>query len=368
MPPGPGPERDAFILDRVVSGAIDPISFATITAKTPDGKHVGTFEIMADALRLDGVRVNVSARLAQQIADVLGASLLTAKLADLLYLQRGVTLLPSPQPISASTLAMVEHSARIDAEIRAALTAGTKLLPTDARQTVGKHWILDNDTSVHAETTACNYGWHFPGPTFGGSAWESAVTPGLRLIQGRGWAHTLDHVDYSQTCVLVANLCTVDGQPAHLADVFTSTELAPLASAQGPLKVLRQAGVPFYVRPGPRGGGLTGAEDVQLPLHPPDVARCPHVTYPALASVEPWRGSVAPEMHAWAQRQLVYPLGTVIRDTVAGRPVVGRVECHPPEKSIPVWHKGVTIYTPLDPSSGSPLMVAPPGWPSSGAQ
>jgi hypothetical protein len=211
------------------------VVWVPLASNTPDG-HNATFYVTADALKLEGVRFNVSARLQQRIADALGCLLLTAKLADLLWLQRGVTLLPSPQAITSSTKAMQQHSARVDALLQAGSPQGPIV------QSVGKHWILDNDTLSHPGK-ACNYGWHFPGTSLGGSKWGAAVTPPLRLIQDRGWFHDEKHIDYSQTACLVSRACLVDGVKRDLADVLRDPQLAPLVSHQGPLRLLRQPGV-----------------------------------------------------------------------------------------------------------------------------
>jgi hypothetical protein len=359
LPPQAGPARDAAILARIGSKDYDPIVWAELPVS--GAGHDVTLYAMADALKMDGVRINVSARVAQQIADALQCVLLTAKLADLLWLARSpATLLPSPQPIASSTLSTEQHSSRIDAQLAAAGLAPTPAAPA-VYQTVGKHWILDNDTASHAGK-ACNYGWHFPGASFDGQTWEPAVTAGLRVVQGRGWAHDVDHVDYSQTCVLAARACDVDGSKRDLVDVYVDPQLAPLVSAQGPLKFTRQPGVALYAAP----------PDVWIPIKPPSVGACPDVQLAPLASVVPWSGTAPANLQAWATAMLRYPLGTIIRDTVSGVPVVARLECHDyygahPELA-PKWHKGVSLYRPAQADALGklqPLLSPPPGWPGS---
>ena len=117
LPPNAGPERDAAILQRITDGTFDPIQWATINSSIKD--HTGEFQVFTDALKIDGVRINVSAELEQKIADILECSLLTPKLADMIWEQRQVTLTPSPQPIASSTQAMIDHSGRIDAQLEA---------------------------------------------------------------------------------------------------------------------------------------------------------------------------------------------------------------------------------------------------------
>ncbi len=233
LPPQPGPARDAAILDAVRKGSV-VVKWAAIN--TEIAGHKATFTVFADALMMDGVRVNVSATLEQQIADLLSCSLLTPKLADEVWLQRKVAILPSPQPISASTQAMIDHSKRVDALIAQA-GGGDGIIST-----VGKHWVIANGLETH-KGKAENYGWHFPGSTFIGQSFEGAVTPPGRVIQGQGWAHDPSHVDYSQTCVLVQRKCKVDGVSMDIQKVLQDPELAGLASHEGVVRVLRQPGV-----------------------------------------------------------------------------------------------------------------------------
>lgn len=261
LPPDAGPARDQAILARLRASASDPgamtLRWGTVESQVTG--HAGRFHVFADALKIDGTRILVSAALAQTIADELGCMLLTPKLADLLWAQRTVTLRPRPQPATAqmgSTAAMVAQSEWIDGQIASLPDLGTLNLdpvgggPSAIVQTVGKHWVLTNQLLAHPGR-AVNYGWHFEG-TFPGadgkpSTWApcaSLAGPGCRVIQGMGWAHDAQHTDYSQNCVLVARACEVDGREMDLAGVLADPELAPLVSHEGPLKILRQPGVP----------------------------------------------------------------------------------------------------------------------------
>lgn len=240
------PDREAYFLDRVRAGSYD-VTWLPI-ASTHQG-HMARFWVSGDAMKVDGVRINVSAYAQQQIADLVGASLLTPKLADLLYMEADIILPPMPRPITSSTEAMVDQSQKLDDAIMQAVgslaAAQNRLV-----QTVGKHWVIDNDLLSHPGR-AENYGWHFRGPSFGGLHGEATAslakdpTSGavLRLIQGRGWAHDMYHADYSQNCVLVLESCELDGQPSTLGAILTNADLAPLASHQGVMTVLRQPGV-----------------------------------------------------------------------------------------------------------------------------
>jgi hypothetical protein len=231
------PEREQYILQQVQAGNFEA-RWSSIVSTA--GDHTAVFIVMADALKVDGVRVNVSARLEQQIADVLNASLLTPKLADLIWAQRLVDVAPKPRAITSSTQAMLAQSQALDAAV-----AGQDGLVC----TVGKHWVIDKDLAAHPGK-AENYGWHFHGSSFQGITGEvcASLMKGpngayVRLIQGRGWAHDMSHVDYSQNCVLVAKQCWVDGALMNLSDVLTNPDLAALASHNGVTTILRQPGV-----------------------------------------------------------------------------------------------------------------------------
>lgn len=246
LPPNAGSERDQAILDHVRNGNYE-VTWATITSD--HAGHHAEFQIFADALKIGGVRVNVTAKLQQQIADELGCMLLTPKLADLMWAQREVTLPPHlVRPFSVTTAAMVQHSQMIDAAL-AKMSNPYGLLGT-----VGKHWVIDNGLlpkrMLQGAPVAMNYGWHFVGQSFGGSGFEITATHMqddlgrlCRLVQGKGTKHNILHVDYSQTCTLVWATCTVDGNEMPLSDLLQHPVLSHLANQGGFLSVLRQPGV-----------------------------------------------------------------------------------------------------------------------------
>jgi hypothetical protein len=256
FPADHGPARDEATL-AFIRGGNYQITWATITSSIPG--HTASFRVFADALKVDGielttssdarvkpgvyngVRINATAAIEQQVADLLYCSLLTPKLADLLYVQRQVTLLPRPMPITSTTQGMILETLWLDDDIRK--QGADPKAPKGIVQSVGKHWTISNELAKYGGSRAENYGWHFPKPTFDGRGWGAAVTPPWRLIQDMGWAHDPSHVDYSQNIVLVSRTCVVDGQPMDLRKLLVDPVLAPLASHQGPLTVLRQPGV-----------------------------------------------------------------------------------------------------------------------------
>lgn len=229
-------EREAYILQQVLAGQYaadwNPIdSFI-------EG-HTARFWVMTDALKVEGVRVSVSATLEQQIADAIGASLLTPKLADLLHDVAEVVIGPLPRTITSSTEAMLDQDKDISAAIAKVTTAPKGAIIS----TVGKHWVIDQQWKT--TTKAINYGWHFKGTTYQGiKGYPCPSGLPYSVIQPSSTAHDAKHVDYSQVCVLVLKACLVDGQLATLADVLTNPVLCKLACHNGPLTILRQSGVP----------------------------------------------------------------------------------------------------------------------------
>jgi hypothetical protein len=113
--------------------------------------------------------------------------------------------------------------------------------------------------------------------------------------------------------------------------------------------------------------------DIVIPPNPPAVASCPGVPMPDIGPVVSWSGPPAGVVQAWAVAQLHYPLGTVIRDSIEGQPVICRIECHFKYGAHPeapgVWHKGASIYRPAlqDRTTGklTALRTMPADWPSS---
>ena len=241
IPNNSGPQRDAAILERIHQGNFE-ITWTEVTSSIEG--HTATFQVFADALKIEGVRFGAGAGLAQKIADTLGCSLLTPKLLELLYMQRAVTIPPFPM-YDATKMMTTEwfeaHSAKIDAELVIKGYAGGIV------QTTGKPWMISNDLLLHPGHSE-NYGWFCPPGTGvnyrGCTTYASVGIPNIRVLQQPGWAHGLDQADYSETVTLVSLACDVDGQATDLRTVLQDKELAPLASHQGVLRCLRQPGVP----------------------------------------------------------------------------------------------------------------------------
>jgi len=221
-------ERQDYFYDKICHDKFE-VNYTFLTSKYKE--NVATFYVFEDDLKVDGVRINVTAEFQQKIADLLGCMLLTAKLADLIFTQADMKITPCPRQISDSTKSMIEHSKDVDKKIE---KANLKLLSTSAHLTAstGKHWILDNNCPINKVT---NYGWHFTGSVFQGIKGSLPVTKiyNVRMIQGRGTHHNKYHTDYSQTCRLISRNCIINGAKMDLKDVLKDTELAYLANHDG---------------------------------------------------------------------------------------------------------------------------------------
>lgn len=233
-------DREKYIYDRVVAGSFE--AAWTDVNYSVAGKSIKLL-VMDDALKMDGVRVNVSAQLQQRIADAFDASLMTAMVADVVYVNAARRIDPAPMPISTSVSSMTKHSSNVDARIKALnIDAGLIADP-------GKHWILDKKLEL-TPNRACNYGWHFVGASYQGikgslaaSKFNSLNSKQIRVIQPNATAHDALHSDYSQVCQLVSQTCWVDGAEKRFSELLVDPILSNLVSHQGPLKLTRQPGV-----------------------------------------------------------------------------------------------------------------------------
>jgi hypothetical protein len=276
LPPNYGTDRDSAILKHAQAGDLE-VDWVALNMSA--NGHDVEILVTPDAVKLAGVRINVSATLQQQLADLFGAFLFTCKVADAHYLARGTTITPYPMPITSTTAAMQLESQKMDAGVAAAggLESGMTL------GTVGKHWVIDNALGQHSGM-AENYGWYLPLGTkspWQGVAIYPSVTSKALVIQQPSWAHDASHSDYSQQCCLMHRSCRVDGQDRDLSDVLADATLGPLLSHNGPIpkSLQRQPGVPLYACAMPK-----KAARVQAFVTQQDIGMCP--TPPRPSNIE----------------------------------------------------------------------------------
>ena len=255
FPKRSGAARNAYILGAIDDGRIVPIWHPlTVTA----GGHTATFYVLEDALKLNGVRLSTTANNLQQIADKLRASLMTPRLIDLAFLHADVVIPPQTiYPPDDTTAALEKESAKMDAAIdgRAGLVAP-----------IGKPWCLSNvligAKARDGSIAAALYGWAvangFTPPA--GVDLHKGTLPGIQNIQPLSTVHSAaGYSDYAMLASIVRRDVVLDGQAVDLWAVMQSRDpsVSSLVSHEGPLRVLRQPGVPVLPPIGPANlGGL----------------------------------------------------------------------------------------------------------------
>ena len=239
-----------WILDQVRAGNFVAPEFRSLSLPHPtDPLVVGGVRVMADALHLgepgDSMRVTVSHRTAQAIADLLGLRLMTTRVAD----ARDKASVPKIEPQFLATEGapsdvthMVMHSKAIDAAAgKSPLTIGTP----------GKLWINSKRLSNPAgerfgKQTAINYGGYTKGQaTPQGTAGPRPAVGGIagtrNVWQQPGGAHDVDHVDESQTFLAMQPEMLVtwgeDSQFWNADDVALHDQLWPILSNEGPVSM-----------------------------------------------------------------------------------------------------------------------------------
>ena len=223
-------DREEAVLQEVLSGNV-PDSLrqmrpVTLTGRGADGRaHTAEIMVAPDYLAIgsdeDSVRIPMTPRTAQRIADATGASLPTSKMVDAIY--RGADQRLTPQPIPPSPQMMsngvfAQHEALVDGQVArrgtspGALIAGHK-----------KDVVLSERLATRPDKVAI-YGWH-----------QTNGQP----IQPLSTLHERSYADYSHGVRLVSDKVKVDGQWRDLQDVLRDPNLAPVLSAEGPLSITR---------------------------------------------------------------------------------------------------------------------------------
>jgi hypothetical protein len=254
-----GLDRDAIVLGLVKDGNYVH-GWRPVTVKHNGQRAV--FLVSGDALRLgvpgNSFRVALSACGAQNVADAIGACMLTPKLLDEAWKQADVRVLPPvtvgpdvPVPAGIGGLPslsrMLLHDERV--EQRATLLAKeiNKPLSSLLLGNVGKHWVNSTKLAAHPRAhgtgrpAAVNYGW-YGGPN------KAATDVGIGVWQPEQTGHDVTYVDYSQTARFVAREVGLFGaggvglpaaQEQHsVVDIFdlaVDPDLWPLVSHDGPV-------------------------------------------------------------------------------------------------------------------------------------
>ena len=268
FPKRSGAARNAYILRAIDDGLIVPEWHAlTVTSGATGtfgagtfgatGHHTATFYVLADALKLGGIRLSTSSYNLQQIADRLGASLMTPRLIDRAYLSANIVIAPQTiYPPDDSSTALEAESKKIDDAVLGAtggiVTSGDAVGAHGLLAPLGKNWVLSNSLvgakARNGLTAAALYGWATqPGyePPVGVTL-RPGTLPGITNIQPLATPHDFHYADYAMLSSLVRRDVVLDGRTVDISSVLQSADpsIVALASHEGPLKVLRQPGVP----------------------------------------------------------------------------------------------------------------------------
>lgn len=265
-------QRDRMILSAVIAGLEDPIiwSMVTMFGTGPLAGWELDVPVMADALKIDGVRMTMSYEYAQYIADALTARspdegpvvMMTPWLDATTFEQADAPLSYTTSAelnkknVTALTSQMVNASQVVDAKLAALIASGAVGVAVPNVGNTGKNWNITEKLlwpGVHPESkvphteAAVNQGFYPPGQPF-------------RPVQYRGVAHGRSHVDYSQSLRLAAATSFLR-QPGHKpgegTDVSTSAiimdpNLGPLINGpKGQIrgKMVGEGTLPFSRHP-----------------------------------------------------------------------------------------------------------------------
>lgn len=204
--------------------------------------HVAKIKVMSDAFMVgepdDCVRINATMAGEQKIADMLQMSLITPKIADLIYFNATIQIEPQTQDADykmSYTSRMVTHSK----SVTDAILFIKQPTPSDLIADVGKDWVLSNKL-INNDTLAANYGWHTkkkPDPNKLNGPFKCQA--GGYMWQTLGTRHNTSHVDYSQTIRLMDREIIVDGNRMYFEEIASNPELCGLVSYECPLLVTR---------------------------------------------------------------------------------------------------------------------------------
>jgi hypothetical protein len=225
LPEQPTPVRDQMILEAVTSG-LATCEWVPVTSK--NNNYTAIFYVCDDAVSVtldDGSRFRfpVSAKLAQQCADSMQASLPTSKVCDLAYQQATVKLPATLLPAGADMVTTTK-SKTWNAALEKKRQGQTGLI-----RDCGKAWILSNARGAGA----VNYGFYDPHAPY-------SNVRGLKLWQNVGTRHNALHTDYSQTLILMKLECEINGQTLSVLDVMKHPMLSKLINDDGVLASTRQ--------------------------------------------------------------------------------------------------------------------------------
>lgn len=203
-----------------------PVSLALTSPDARGREHTLTLQALPDYLAIgtdeDYVRVPMSPRLAQVLANRWKLVLPTPRLVDEIYAHAATRLDAHPLAYKHQKVesfeAVLEHEALVEAERRTKLAEA----PVGALVAGHKKDIVLTTQLVRPEHQGrvAVYGWH----GHGGKAQQ-----GLSLVR------SADYVEYAHAVRFLAPQCEVDGRPFALREVLQDAVLHKLVSDEGPV-------------------------------------------------------------------------------------------------------------------------------------
>lgn len=220
----PRADRETVLVREIESGNAPEFmrNFVTVRISGIDAKgkfHVALYQVSPDYVSVgtdkDFVRVPLTPMAAQPLADFLGCTLPTRKMADQIYKQATVKLEPKPLTKDRDALAtFVQHSDIIEGQ-RAGKRLGSLV------GGIKKDVCVTNLLQQRTHRVAI-YGWH-----------QLNGVP----IQPLTTVHVDWYVDYSHGIRLVKRQMILDGEPRDVWDILKDPDLCFLLSDEGPIPV-----------------------------------------------------------------------------------------------------------------------------------
>jgi hypothetical protein len=220
--PLPLNEREEEIYKALASGNMPEFLRNTVTLKGEFADSAGIihnviYEVMPDYLAVgndtDYCRIPMNPHTAQQLATLFGASLVTSKLSDHIYMMADIKLTPFNYIPVGNTNELVnkflEHNAQIEKQLREADGKKGQLIAGIKKDVILSACLATKPGKVVI------YGWH---------------KPDGNPIQPVYSGHVDWYVDYSHGIRFINNQVLIDGKPVLFTDVLKDPVLYKIFS------------------------------------------------------------------------------------------------------------------------------------------
>jgi hypothetical protein len=215
-------EREEEIYKAIVSGNIPDFLRNTVTlngefADSAGITHLVTYEVMPDYLSIgndtDFCRIPMNPNTAQSLAFEFGASLITARISDYIYLKADIKIAPFNYfPVgNANELVtkFVEHNTQIEKQLREAGGLHGRLIAGIKKDVILSGRIANQPGKVVI------YGWH---------------KPDGKPIQPVYSGHVYWYVDYSHGIRFINNQVLIDGKTCLFTEILKDPVLYKIFS------------------------------------------------------------------------------------------------------------------------------------------